>query len=477
MKKKNTKLVIFLLGAIILMVIVVSVACKALGNTASEMNNLIMGGIPVQEASIRDLSSVIYTNGTIASQHKVSVTTELTGQVKELYVQLGDYVEAGTPLLVMDDTELRSKIAELEKQLSDQELLEAKQKEINQRNLDYAKEEQTQLLNEAQKATDTARNHSASAAAALETAKNNYNNYMASGITDNNMVMELSATIKEAQTAFDAAQAALNEAENAYQSTFRSTSQQVQAAQDTIDTQGVGTETDNTASATLADLYSQLEKITITAPQSGIITSLNISTGSMVTNGDLMVIEDNKNLKLSVSIQETDILKLSEGMHAVIKSDALKDTEINGTVQKVINFASASNSGSLSETEGMGSSSYSAQIIIEGETPLLLGMNAKAEIVLTEKKDALCVAYDSIFTEDDQQYIYLAVEDDSEKGMTHKVKKVPVTTGDEGDYYTEISSDSVKEGDLVISYPDMVSEGEFIIIENDGEDGIENIAE
>lgn len=477
--KKNKKLAIILLGAVILMVIIVSVACKALGNVATEMNNLFMGGIQVQEAATRDLSSVIYANGTIASQNKVSVTTELTGQVKELYVQLGDYVEAGTPLLIMDDTEIRNKIAELEKQLSDQEVLEAKQKEINQRSLGYAKEEQTQMLGEAQKMVDTAKNQLSTAASALETAKNNYNNYVASGINDEAMAMELSAAITEAQITFDTAQTALSEAESTYNTTVRSTNQQVQAAQDVIDTQGIGTDTDSTAAATLAELYSQLEKITITAPQSGIITSLNISTGSMVTTGDLMVIEDNKNLKLSVSIQEMDILKLSEGMHAVIKADALEDVEMSGTVNKVINFATASESGSMYEMEGMSApGSYSAEIVIEGETQLLLGMNAKAEIVLAEKKDALCVAYDSIFTEKDKKYVYVAMEDDSESGKTHKVKKVAVTTGDEGDYYTEIISDNIKDGDLIISFPDMVTEGEYITIEAEtDEDSVEIVAE
>ncbi len=467
--KKNKKLAIILLGAAILMVVIISVACRALGNVATEMRSALTGGIPVQEAATRDLSSVVYASGTIASQNKVSVTTELTGQVKELYVQLGDYVEAGTPLLVMDDAEIRNRIAELEKQLSDQEVLAAKQKEINQRSLNYAKEEQTQLLEEAKKAVDSARTEAAAAASALETAKNNYNQYASQGLTDEGMTAELTAAHEEAQIAYDTAQAVLKEAESTYNATVRSTNQQVQAAQDVIDTQDIGTDTDNTTSTTLAELYSQLEKVTITAPQSGIITALNISTGSMVTTGDLMVIEDNKNLKLSVSIQEMDILKLSEGMHAVIKADALEDVEINGTVSKVINFATASGTGNMYEMEGMSTpGAYSAEIVIEGDTQLLLGMNAKAEIVLTEKKDALTVAYDSIFAEEDEkQYVYVAVADDSESGKTHKVKRVPVTIGDEGDYYTEIISDKIQEGDLVISYPDMVTEGEYITIEEE----------
>lgn len=465
---KKKKLFIILLAVVIGLVVIISAACSALGKIASEMSSVFNGGIPAHEVKTQDLSSVIYANGTVASQNKVSVTTELTGQVKELYVQLGDYVDAGTPLLVMDDTEIRNKIAELEKQLSDQEVLDAKQKEINQRNLDYAKEEQTQLLAEAQKLVDDAKNKSSQAATALETAKKEYNNYASSQLPDETMLQELNAALEEAQAVYEAAQSAVSEAEHAYNSTVRSTNQQIQSAQDVIDTQDIGSDTDNTASATLTELYSQLEKVTITAPQAGIITSLNISTGSMLTTGDLMVIEDNKNLKLTVSIQETDILKLSTGMKAVIKADAIEDVEMSGTVNKVINFAtSSSEGGGMYDMEGMSSSgSYSAEIIIEGETQLLLGMTAKAEIVLAEKKDALSVPYDSILAEDDKHYVYKAVpSDDSEENITYTVTKVPVTIGEEGDYYTEIISDDVKDGDIIISYPDLVTEGENIKVD------------
>lgn len=152
-------------------------------------------------------------------------------------------------------------------------------------------------------------------------------------------------------------------------------------------------------------------------------------------------------------------------MHAVIKANALEDVEMSGTISKVINFAS-SGSNTTPNMEGMsnGSSggSYSAEITIDGETKLLLGMNAKAEIILAEKKNALSIAYDSILTEDNgKTYVYLAQENNGE----YTVKKVPITIGEEGDYYTEISSEQLKEGDYIVSYPDMVNEGETIKID------------
>lgn len=457
-KKKKKFLIVGIV--VILLILILIIAVKTIGNAAKNAISNLETGISVQELSMQNLSSVIYANGTVESQNKVSITTELTGQVKELYVRLGDYVEAGTPLLVMDDTEIRKKITELEKQLSEQDILEAKQKEINQRNLSYAKEEQAQILDEAQKAKDNAQAEINQATAILENAQKTYHAYVSSEMPEPDVLMELKTAVEEAQATLNTAKAALTQAENSYNSSVRSTNQTVQAAQDTIDTQGISSNNDNTATTTLAELYSQLEKITITAPQSGIVTVLNISVGSMVSTGDLMVIEDNKNLKLTVSIPETDILKISTGMHAVIKANALEDVEMSGTVTKVINFASTSSNTNMDNSGSTTGGSYSAEITIDGETQLLLGMNAKAEIVLTEKKDALSIAYDSIFTEEEQSYVYLA----KEKESSYIVEKVAVEIGEEGDYYTEIISDRLKEGDLIVSYPETVSEGETIQI-------------
>lgn len=460
-KKKKTILIVGIIAVVL--IAIAAMIVKVLRSVASTVSSSLEGGTPVQELALRDLSSAIYANGIVESQNKVSVTTELTGQIKELYVQLGDHVEAGTPLLVMDDTEIRSKIKELEKQLSQQDILAAKQKEINQRSLKYAKEEQSQTLSEAQTAVDRAQSGVNQAQAALNSAKETYNTYASSEEPDEAILSQLKAAQDEAQTAADTASSALDEAKSAYSAAVRSTNQAIQSAQDAIDTQDVSTEQDSTATSTLADLYSQLEKVTITAPSSGIITSLNVSTGSMVTNGDLMVIEDNQNLKLTVTIPENDILKVSSGMHATIKADALEDTEISGTVSKVINFASSSLSGGAQEGMGTGSSgSYSAEILIEGETKLLLGMNAKAEIILAEKKDALSVAYDCIVTEDtDKPYVFRAKEKDG----TYVVEKITVSIGEEGDYYTEILSDKLKEGDYIIYDPASVNEGDTIQVD------------
>lgn len=462
-KKKKILLIIGIVLAIFF--IIIFAAITLLGNAADSLKASFEDATPLQMVEERDLSSVIYTSGTVASQKRVAITTELTGKVKELYVQLGDYVEAGMPLFVIDDSELRKKIDELEKQLSDQDILKVKQKEINERALNNARAEQNETLASARQAVNEAQAQLDAANQLLSQAQQNYQ-ALAAHLDEPEAAANAAAEQTEAQNGVNTAKQALTEAQNAYNTAVRTTNEQIQAAQDTIDTQSLGNTDTNEASATLADLYRQLDQVTVFAPQSGIITSLNISVGSIVTTGDLMVIEDNKNLKITVSLSETEVLKVTKGMHVNIKANALEDVEMQGTVGKVINFAggASDNTQGMAYMGDMGSgagTSYSAEIIVEGETQLLLGMNAKAEIVLTEKKEALSVAYDSILTDEDgKSYVFAAEYKDTEG--TYKTKKIFVTPGEEGDYYTEISSDKLKSGMLVVMFPDTVKEGEIL---------------
>ena len=103
------------------------------------------------------------------------------------------------------------------------------------------------------------------------------------------------------------------------------------------------------------------------ASQSGVITQLNVSKGSIPANGSLMRIEDDTTLKVNVNIKEKDILKLAAGQKASISADAIgSDQVFSGTVDKVVNFASKS-----AASDGSSSTSgYSATIALEAGTPL-----------------------------------------------------------------------------------------------------------
>lgn len=461
--KKKTKIILAVVAVVVLLlaIMVIKIAL-ALKTSVSELSTY-MYGVQAQTLEEHDLSTAISATGKVESQNVVSVTTDLNCKIKELPVSLGDYVEEGDVLCVFDDSDVRDQISQLESQLSTSEKLAAKQTEILQRSLKEAKDSQTkevaqaaQDVTDAQKAYDDATTAYNNAKSALDTAK-------AAEVPDELAIQNAQAVADAAYEQQQAAKSALDTAKRTQSSVEDSCASAVQSAQDSLDTNAISGTGNSELTKQLSQLYRQLDEMTIVAEQSGIITSLNVSQGD-IPNGALMQIADSKNLKVTVSIKEKDILKLAEGMKATVKADAIGEEEYKATVSKVINFATSSGN----EMTGESSSGYSAEIVVDGDSALLLGMTAKVNIIVTEAKTALSVAYDSIATDEDgNTYVYRAIEQES--GM-YLVERVNVTVGQEGDYYTEISSDELNEGDLIISYPEEVEEGAEVSVFTDEDD-------
>ena len=418
--KQHKKLTIVILILILLAGVVGFFVYK--GKAAPTPETQMPGGIQAFKLAKQDMSSSISTSGTVESASVVEVTTEVVSPIKELNVALGDHVEKGQVLCTFDDQEIRQQIAELESQ-------------------NAAAQQADELSRQrAQRALEQAQAQAQSKAAAAEEAKKVYESV-------NKMVGDKDKEVQEKAEALVQAQQALQAA----QSEYEAAQQAQQEAQFALETLG----TTATDTKELNQLRQQLNHLTVVAEQSGMITQLNVSKGS-IPNGPLMRIEDDKNLAVNVNIKEKDILKLATGQKATIKSDAIgTDETFKGTVDKVINFASAATTGEGAQTSG-----YSATVAVEPGTPLLLGMSVKVEIMLNEEGKHPAVPYDAILKEDDgKTYVYLAKKQDS--GM-YKVKKVEVTTGTSNDYYTVISSKKLKEGDVIINYPQEVSDGDEV---------------
>lgn len=439
MKKSKKKLIIILSIVLVVVILFVILTMKACSSIAQRAQNMMDTGAEVQVLEPQDLSTAISTNGTVESQNVISVASDLTYKIKELPVQLGDHVEAGQTLCVFDDTALKEEIAALEKVISESKRLSAKQSEINKRSLETAKTAQQEALAEAQANIDSAK-------AAYDRAKANYDAYGA----------DFYAEFAEAEASYKTAQ-------NAYKQTERSTNETIQACQDAIDTES--SSSDDTANAKqLAELKRKLEKTTVTAESSGIITSINVHQGSVHAGGELMTIQDSTKMKLVVSLTETDVVKIKEGMTAEITANALEDEVITGTVSKVINFASGS-STPTGEDVSSNIAGYSAEILIDDPGNLLLGMTAKVRIIVNDVGETLAVSYDSIgYDEDEKPYVFRA---NANEDGTYTLEKIPVETGVEADYYTQISSDDLSEGDYILYYPDAYSEGDTINVNPD----------
>ncbi|MDE7120848.1 MAG: HlyD family efflux transporter periplasmic adaptor subunit, partial [Oscillospiraceae bacterium] len=275
------------------------------------------------------------------------------------------------------------------------------------------------------------------------------------------------ASLEAIRDQLDTYDKAVQSALDAYDTTERSANITIQNYQDILDAEQFQQNSDS--GTELQKLADSIAECTVTAPKSGVITSLNIAQGSIPTTDALMTIEDTDSLKITVQINEADILKIQEGMPAVVKTSATGDQEFDATVNRVVNIYNSSAQGGASgmgANSGTGSGNYSAEITLNQATDsnLLIGMNAKVKIILSEKEHVLAVPYDAIVTDTDEtgeesSHVMLAV---ANSDGTATAKAVKIEKGMEGSYYTEIISSEIQEGDQIITSPGNYQDGDLL---------------
>lgn len=193
----------------------------------------------------------------------------------------------------------------------------------------------------------------------------------------------------------------------------------------------------------------KLEDYTITAPIDGTIITKNIKVGDTLdaTNGQttLAVIYDLSYLTFDISLDELDVNEVAVGQTVNITCDSLgDDNAFEGTVTKV----------SVAGTTQNGVTTYPVTVRIDDAPDgLLPGMNVDATIVVEESRDALSVPVAAV-----QRGNTVYVKDASAKNTDNTMvggtvlpdgwRAVEVETGLSDDTSIEITS-GLSEGDTV----------------------------
>lgn len=159
--------------------------------------------------------------------------------------------------------------------------------------------------------------------------------------------------------------------------------------------------------AGLKEARTNLTKTTIYAPQSGIISKLNVELGervvgtSQMAGTEMLRIANLNNMEVRVNVNENDITRVSLGDTVLIDVDAFSSSErkFKGIVYEVASSANSSGSASVN-TDAVTEfevkirvlrSSYSDLIKGKLSYPLKPGMTASVEI-LTNRKDNIITA-------------------------------------------------------------------------------------
>lgn len=208
------------------------------------------------------------------------------------------------------------------------------------------------------------------------------------------------------------------------------------------------------AEISMQNLQDAMNNYTITAPISGTIIEKDAKVGDAVKAGDtLCIVYDLSYLEMSINVDELQISSISVGQQVQITADAVPDKTYVGTVTRV-SMKGASNGGTTT---------YPVSIRIDDTDGLRPGMNANAEIVVAEAKNALVVPNAAVVrgsyvlvTKDSPSAANADTAMEAPEGFVY----VPVKTGVSDDDYTQIVS-GIQEGDTIGYDPSSVSSDSY----------------
>lgn len=489
-RKKMSKKKKIVLTVLIVIVVIAGVLFWMSYNRRRAMEAMreSMSQVDTVQVTRQNLIDSISVTGTIESADAWDVSASASNvEVLEVNYEVGDYVNAGDVIVVLDSSDLEVSLAQARNSQALSEYTENKSIETATENYNEAVEDGTDDYNtaadneaDAKEALQEAEADLSEAAERLkrreerlsEARKAQEEAYAAFSAFAEDDVSEEAKAAKDAYEAaalaVNQAQAAYTEAHQAYEAaatveekaldTYETASKNLETAQKNND-RNISSAEDQLEQAQVQHQYSndssqqtieryqeQIESCTVTAPISGVITAMNVDVGDtyMGEGSTLFSVADNEYFVVSADVDEYDISSISTGMEAAVIVEALGEEELPATVSFVSPTAT---------TAEMGSSGYAIEIKLDdANTDLRIGMTAQASIVLEAAYDVLTVPYDCVETDEDGNSV-VYVDQAGER------TPVSVEVGMEDDYYVEISGEGLDENSFVYYSTPMLNSG------------------
>lgn len=320
-------------------------------------------GLPVTVADVEygDIIETVSANGKIQPAQDVIISPYISGEVVELYVKEGDEVLAGDLLAKIDPEIYISAYERAEANLNSQ-----------QANL-------------------------ANARARLAQTQASYNNTRISFERNKSLWEQNVISASE----YDAAEAA-----------FEMAKAEVEASKQTVASAEFSIKS---AKATLREANDNLTKTTVSAPNAGTVSKLNVEKGERVAGAsqfsagtEIMRIANLQNMEVNVEVNENDIVRVSLFDTCTIEVDAYLNEEFLGVVTEI---ATSANTIGVSAEQVTNfdvkimvlPSSY-ANLIPEDNpnySPLRPGMSATVEIQTEYAKNIMLIPISAVTTRAD----------------------------------------------------------------------------
>lgn len=315
-KRKKRTLLYVLIG--VFAVLLIAAAVKARQKPKGEE-------VTVEKAEKRTIKETVSASGKIFPETEVKISSDVSGEIIDLYVKEGDSVTVGQVLAKIKPDEYQSLVEQGEASVN----TARSQRQISSSNVLGSNAQIEQLKADRQRVV-------AQLEVARSTHQRNEKLYK-DGVISTSEFETSQSNLKSAESAVSASEATLRSAE----SNLSSAKEGVRVSEYGI----------TSANARLKELRTSLQKTIVTAPVSGIVSKLNVEKGERVVGTlqmagtEMMRVANLRSMEVQVDVSENDILKVTLGDEAEIEVDAYLGRKFKGKVTEIAN--SASNVGSV----------------------------------------------------------------------------------------------------------------------------------
>ncbi len=440
-RKSNQNLILFALAGLVLILMAV-IAIKQKTKPKGE-------AVLVEKAEKRTIREKVAASGKIFPVTEVKISSDVSGEVVELYVKEGDSVVVGQLLARIDPDLYQSQV---------------------ERGEASVRSAQAQAAN-ARSQIETLKAQKEQIEAQLANARE---------IHRRNEKLRKDGVISEAD--FDNSLANLR----ALEANLRSSEASIRAAQESVRAAEFQVQS---AEAGLRELRTSLRRTTLYAPKGGIISKLNVEKGERVVGTiqmagtEMMRIADLSQMEVRVDVSENDITRVSYNDLVDVEVDAYIGRKFKGRVTQIANSATSASGGLGANLTTDQVTNFEVRILIDPTSyadlispgkpyPFRPGMSASVDIQTQTLTDAISVPIQAVTTREKkgtrpkaQTTASTSTNNDepAEKNLDDLIEVVfvvkgdtvrmtPVKTGIQDDTYIHIVS-GINLGDEVVSGP------------------------
>ena len=426
---KNSKRKYWIIGLLILLLVVVGISVMKFQSKPKGIE------VTVEKATKRTILETVSASGKVFPETEIKISSDVSGEIVELYVEEGDSVVIGMILAKIDPDAYVSAVERGTASVNTTKSQVSMSRSQVQSSIAQKEQIVAQLANAR---TIHKRNIQLKEDGVISTQEYEQSESNLLGLEANLRASE--ASIKSAEQSAESAEYSVKSAE-----------------------------------ASLKELRTNLSRTTIKAPASGIISSLSVEKGERVVGTiqmagtEMMRVANLSAMEVQVDVSENDILRVKVGDNVDIEVDAYLDKIFTGKVTEIANSASNISTGAMSLNTGsvtnfvvkirIDTKSYQ-DIVNRGiKYPFRPGMSASVDVFTNQVDDALTVPIQAVTTREPEDIDSTSTKSDNDELLevvfimeADTVRMQEVSSDIQDDDYIIITK-GVNVGDQIVTGP------------------------